>query len=366
MKVFLLTLCTLFGFFTFGQNCDAPQNLSVQDSLTTLDYDWKKLRFHSVSGAEEYRVRFMKITASSWEYRFMNMDTVRAFGFELNETYVWGARAWCDTTNSIASAWSVQDTFSTNTFVPAPFSPSFSIDLSHYVCDSLSDLQFTIAQDPNEADIASSAVFSSSGSFPISSLSVGQTIGYADVMAGGGFYEYDYTLLVDQIISSNVAIIAMQNDSTAVIDASFTIENDNGGIKILNTFPADGNNYTSGNYSIVFFENLFLNPAPSTLEFYTSIQSELGDNDTQSIDYMIDCLTSNREEIQPTFIYPNPATDHLNFDKSGSVILWNANGQKVLQKAVANYLNVSNLERGLYFMHYQSNGEVFKSTLLLR
>jgi hypothetical protein len=81
---------------------------------------------------------------------------------------------------------------------------------------------------------------------------------------------------------------------------------------------------------------------------------------------MIDCLTSNREEIQPTFIYPNPATDHLNFDKSGSLILWNANGQKVLQKAVANYLNVSNLERGLYFMHYQSNGEVFKTTLLLR
>ena len=39
-------------------------------------------------------------------------------------------------------------------------------------------------------------------------------------MAGGGFYEYDYTLLVDQIISNNVAIIAMQNDSTGVIDAS--------------------------------------------------------------------------------------------------------------------------------------------------
>ena len=58
------------------------------------------------------------------------------------------------------------------------------------------------------------------------------------------------------------------------------------------------------------FENLFLNPAPSTLEFYTSIQSELGDNDTQNIDYTIDCLTSNIDEIQAAFIYPNPATNH--------------------------------------------------------
>lgn len=349
-----------------GQACDSLHQLNVQDSLTTLDYDWKKLQFSSNPSAEEYRVRFKKIGASSWEYRYMNLDTSRAFGFELNETYVWGARAWCDIASNLASSWSVQDTFSTNSFVPAPFSPSFSIDLSHYVCDSLSNLQFTIAQDPNEADIASSAVFSSSGSFSISALSVGQTIGYADVMAGGGFYEYDYTLLVDQIISNDVAIIAMQNDSTAVIDASFTIENDNGGIKILNTFPADGNNYTSGNYSVVFFENLFLNPAPSNLEFYTSIQSELGDNDTQSIDYMIDCLTSNIDEIQATFIYPNPATDFLKFDQSGSVILWNSRGQKVLQKTVADYLNVSSLKRGLYFMHYQSNGELYKSALLLR
>ena len=120
-------------FSLFGQNCDAPQNLSVQDSLTTLDYDWKKLRFHSVSGAEEYRVRFMKITASSWEYRFMNMDTVRAFGFELNETYVWGARAWCDTSNSIASTWSVQDTLAPTLLCQLLFLPLSPL-IFHTMC----------------------------------------------------------------------------------------------------------------------------------------------------------------------------------------------------------------------------------------
>ena len=43
----------------------------------------------------------------------------------------------------------------------------------------------------------------------------------------------------------------------------------------------------------------------------------------------------------------------INFDKSGSLILWNSNGQKVLQKAVINQLNVSNLDEA--FILYITN-----------
>ena len=261
MKNFIWFIGLICCLNSFGQNCDAPLNPEVLDSLTTQNYDWKKLQFQSVMGSEEYRLRFKKITASSWEYRMMNMDTSKAFGFVLNETYIWNAKAWCDTVNNTASSWSVQDTFTTNSFIPIAFSPYFDISLSHLVCDSLADLVFTVAQDPNEPDLASSAVFSNSGSFAINTLNLGDVVGESDVMAGGGFYEFEYTLIVDQIISVNEAVIAMNNDSTGVIDGSFTIQNDNGGIKIINTIPADGNFYTSGILRTIFY-NLFLNPDP--------------------------------------------------------------------------------------------------------
>ena len=365
MKNFILFFGFVYCLNSFGQNCDAPQNPEVLDSLTTQNYDWKKLQFQSVIGSEEYRLRFKKITATTWEYRMMNMDTSKAFGFDLNETYVWNAKAWCDTVNNTASSWSVQDTFTTNSFVPIAFSPYFDISLSHLVCDSLADLVFTVAQDPNEPDLASSAVFSNSGSFAINTLNLGDVVGESDVMAGGGFYEFEYTLIVDQIISVNEAVIAMNNDSTGVIDGSFTIQNDNGGIKIINTIPADGNFYTSGNSSEVLFYNLFLNPGPGALDFYTSIESELSDNDTQNINYTISCINVV-EEWQNLICYPNPTTEILNFFNSGDLLLFNARGQLILQTKVQNYLDVSMLERGLYFVLLQTETSLFKTKLMLR
>ncbi len=365
MKNLIWLIGFVFCLTSFGQNCDAPLHLNVLDSLTTQNYDWKKLQFQSVTGSEEYRLRFKKITATSWEYRMMHMDTSKAFGFDLNETYIWNAKAWCDTANNTTSTWSVQDTFTTNSFVPIAFSPSFDISLSHLVCDSLADLLFTIAQDPNEPDIATSAVFSSAGSFAINTLNVGDIVGEADVMAGGGFYEFDYTLIVDQIISADEAVIAMNNDNTGVIDGSFSIENDNGGIKIVNTIPADGNFYTTGNSSEVLFYNLFLNPGPGVLDFYTSIQSEISDNDTHSIDYIISCI-DEVEEWQNLVCYPNPTSETLNFYNSGDLMLFNTRGQLILQTKAQYYLDVSMLERGLYFVLLKTETSLFKTKLLLR
>lgn len=366
MKSFICLIGLVFCLNSFGQNCDAPLSIDVSDSLTTQNYDWKALFFHSVVGSEEYRVRFKKIGAANWEYRYMNIDTSRTFGFDLNETYIWNAKAWCDTTNNTASAWSVQDTFTTNSFVPITFSPIFDISLSHLICDSLTDLVFTITQDPNEPDIATSAVFSSVGSFAINTLNVGDVVGEADVMAGGGFYEFDYTLIVDQIISVDEAIIAMNNDSTGVIDGSFIIENDNGGIKIVNTIPSDGNFYTSGNSSEVLFYNLFLNPDPGNLDFYTSIQSELSDNDTHSIEYIISCIDGLKEWSLLRF-HPNPTENIVHLQTSGEVTLHNTAGQIVIQKQVDRTIDVSSLERGIYFIFLQTESQQFyRAKLLIR
>lgn len=365
MKILTWLIGLFFCLNSFGQNCDAPLNPDISDSLTTQNYDWKKLQFQSVIGSEEYRLRFKKIAATSWDYRMMNMDTSKVFGFDLNETYIWNAKAWCDTANNTASSWSIQDTFTTNSFVPIAFSPTFDISLSHLECDSLADLIFTIAQDPNEPDIATSAVFSSVGSFAINTLNVGDVVGEAYVMAGGGFYEFNYTLIVDQIIFSDEAVIAMNNDSTGVIDGSFTIENDNGGIKIVNTIPTDGNFYTTGNSSEVLFYNLFLNPGPGNLDFYTSIQSELSDNDTHSIDYLISCV-DEVEDLQRLICYPNPTSEVLYFDESGTLMLFNAKGQMLLQTEAHHYLDVSPFERGLYLLLLQTKTNLLKAKLVLR
>ena len=80
MKNLICFIGLVFCLNSFGQNCDAPLNLNVLDSLTTQNYDWKKLQFQSVIGSEEYRLRFKKIPATSWEYRMMHMDTSKVFG----------------------------------------------------------------------------------------------------------------------------------------------------------------------------------------------------------------------------------------------------------------------------------------------
>lgn len=365
MKNFMWITGLVFCLNSFGQNCDAPLHPSVLDSLTTQNYDWKKLQFQSVSGSEEYRLRFKKIAATSWEYRMMHMDTSKAFGFDLNETYIWNAKAWCDTSNNVTSSWSTQDTFTTNSFIPISFSPIFEISISHLVCDSIADLMFTLAQDPNEPDIATSAIFSSAGSFTINTLNDGDIVGEADVMAGGGFYEFDYTLIVDQIISPDEAVIAMYNDSTGVIDGSFSIKNDNGGIKIVNNIPDDGNFYTSGNSSQVIFYNLFLNPGPGNLDFYTSIQSELFDNETHTIDYLISCF-NEVDSWQTLICYPNPSSEILFFEESGTLTLFNSKGQMLLKTNANNFLDVRDYKRGLYYVHLRTKKNLFKAKLVLR
>ena len=59
----------------------------------------------------------------------------------------------------------------------------------------------------------------------------------------------------------------------------FTIENDNGGIRIqVPGSPNDGNNYTSGYVSELYFTELFVTPQNvGPLSFVTDIISELND-----------------------------------------------------------------------------------------
>ena len=161
-----------------------------------------------------------------------------------------------------------------------PFSPNVVVTLSNTDCDSLTDLTVSVSQDPNEPDISTSLFISDGGSFAISMMSVGDTIGSAVMSANGGTINFTTVLIVSSILSNNQAIIQSQDINTGLVLGSFTISNTSPGVSILAQSVPDNNNVTSGNSSIVTFSNVFLNPVELLTSFSTTINSELGDVDT--------------------------------------------------------------------------------------
>ena len=126
---------------------------------------------------------------------------------------------------------------------------------------------------------------SNAGYFDIQSLNVGDTIGTADLIALGGNINVNTMLVVSTIISSNQVISPCSWSSGCL--GSFTITNIvGGGVEMISQSVPDGNNFTLGNSSTITFENLFVNPC-TNLVFTTTINSELGDTDIQTISYNI-------------------------------------------------------------------------------
>ena len=182
--------------------------------------------------------------------------------------------------------------------VPAfDFSPTVSVSLSNTYCDSLSDLTIMVSQDSGEVDMSSSLFQSNVGSFDIASLNNGDTIGTANLFAGGGTITLNTYIMVSQVVNSSQAIITAC-DSLQGCLGTFTISNTSGGgVSIFANAIFDGNNYTSGNMSSITFENLFINPC-GILTFTTSINSELGQTDVQSFDFTLSVLSSNNNFLE--------------------------------------------------------------------
>tara|TARA_B100000963_G_scaffold113286_2_gene98640 strand:- start:26842 stop:28908 length:2067 start_codon:yes stop_codon:yes gene_type:complete len=177
------------------------------------------------------------------------------------------------------------------------FSPTVSVSLSNTYCDSLSDLTIMVSQDSGEVDMSSSLFQSNVGSFDIASLNNGDTIGTANLFAGGGTITLNTYIMVSQVVNSSQAIITAC-DSLQGCLGTFTISNTSGGgVSIFANAIFDGNNYTSGNMSSITFENLFINPC-GILTFTTSINSELGQTDVQSFDFTLSVLSSNNNFLQ--------------------------------------------------------------------
>lgn len=376
MRLFTTLFIFLLAFNTQAQCTDpvAPNSVWTTDVYATEAYCWVTCHWSAVDDAYRYLIRRRAIGETEWTYvggvDFIT-ETNRAIGFlEFNTTYEWSVRAHCTQDNEPYSEWSVADTVSTGSFIPAPFTPELNISLADSSCSIKTDLIFEIAQGLNEPDMASTAIFSDGGSFDIESLSLLQELGYAEMVVGGGFATYTYTLFVAQVVSDDEAVISMQNNATWMIDGSFIIQNENGGIKIIQQIPnEDGNSYTTGNESIIVLENLFLNPTESmVVDFSSMIVSELDDDEAIAHDFNFECHTSVEEWSQGT-VYPNPTTGLLHFEIVGqkNLVLRNLRGQIVYEGFTnAQQLNLSYLAKGMYFLEVTNNQAIYRDKLILR
>jgi len=232
-------------------------------------------------------------------------------------TYEWQIKTFCDTSNQPNSGWSVSDTFTTIAFVAAPFNPIITTTIYNNICNAKTSLTLNASQTQNEPDIGTSTITSDGGYFDIQSVATGDSVGYAIMNTST---QTILTILrVGWIPGQNYATINSY-DSLGALIGFFSIENVNGGIKVSSTSPNDGNNYTSGFTSEIYFANLFVNPnIDGPLHFYADIQSELGDqfNDTNTI--MITCTNSIAEEmLQETNNYEI-------YDLLGRPTCWKAN-----------------------------------------
>ena len=157
---------------------------------------------------------------------------------------------------------------------------------------------------------------------------------------------------------------------------SFTITNIvGGGVEMISQSVPDGNNYTLGNSSTITFENLFVNPC-TNLVFTTTINSELGDTDIQTILYSI---TSIIEKItQDLLVFPNPnfGIFTLEFNNLNSenieISIYNSINSLIFVERLSNIytenskiFDISNYSKGVYIIRIATDDyDIYKKIIL--
>tara|TARA_B100000989_G_C19368786_1_gene396453 strand:- start:24 stop:746 length:723 start_codon:yes stop_codon:yes gene_type:complete len=203
--------------------------------------------------------------------------------------------SYYDTTNLLGSLWSPIDTFTTAQFIPATFFPVISTSISSSLCGEKVNLFVSISQSANQPDIERSIVTTNEGEFDIGGLSIGDTVGYADLFLSN--LSTTATLKAGVVFGQNYAFINAE-DSLGNLIGFFSIENEATGVKITSTSPPDGNNYTSGLTTDITFNEIFINPNLNTnLIISTSIESELQDQFVTSDTIQINCPSSALEKF---------------------------------------------------------------------
>ncbi len=275
MKITLTTfmLCLIAGYS--HSQCINADNLNT-NSVTHLN---ALANWSPAPNADHYIIHYRELGAINWSNLAnigANDSTRNIPGLDPSTSYEWQIKTYCDTSNQPNSGWSYSDTFTTIAFVAAPFNPIITKTLGTLECDVKTNLYINISQAANEPDIGTGTIVSDGGYFDISSINSGDSVGYTTMTTA----TQNITALLEAgiILGQNYAIINSY-DSTGSLIGFFTIENDNSGIRIqVPGSPNDGNNYTSGYVSELYFTELFVTPQNAgPLSFVTDIISELND-----------------------------------------------------------------------------------------
>ena len=296
MRAIPVILNLLFIINNCFAQCPTPTGLFT----TNITFNSALANWSPVNGVDHYKIHYRIFGTSNWGNlgNIGMSDSTRNLPLlQPGTTYEWEIMAFCDSTNQQGSSWSIGDTFSTPTFVASSFAPILTNTLSSTQCNTSSELVITLSQTPNEPDIGESTIISSEGYFDLSTLSMGDSVGFAILNTSS--QTINSTLKVGFIFNNSAIINSL--DSTGSLNGFFTIENENPGVKVSTTSPNDGNNYTSGFSSEVSFTNIFITPNyDGPLYFYAEINSELTDSVYQIIDsttIMISCPTNQISEL---------------------------------------------------------------------
>ena len=294
LTILLFCLTSSFGYSQcFNTDSLSTNNITHSNALA----NWNPAPI-----ADHYIIHYKVLGTMNWSNlaNITGNDSTRNIpGLDPSTTYEWQIKTYCDTSNQPNSGWSYSDTFTTTAFVATPFNPIITKTLGSLECNIQTELYLTITQAANEPDIGTGTIISDSGYFNISSINSGDSVGYTTMTTAT--QSITAILKAGIILGQNYAIINSY-DSTGSLIGFFTIENDNGGSKIeVLGSPNDGNNYTSGYVSEIYFTDLFVTPQNAgPLHFFTDINSELNDQIYTTDTVQIWCNTTGIiESVNP-------------------------------------------------------------------
>ena len=282
------------SFFTENITLTYPTNIYANN----ITFYNAQANWNGAANTDRFKIRYRISGTTSWNYLSNIAGFVSSTQLpQLNQLtlYEWSIMSYYDTTNLLGSLWSPIDTFTTAQFIPAPFFPVISTSISSSLCGEKVDLFVSISQSANQPDIDRSIVTTNEGEFDIGGLSIGDTVGYADIFLSN--LSTTATLKAGVVFGQNYAFINAV-DSLGDLIGFFSIENEASGVKITSTSPPDNNNYTSGLTTDITFNEIFINPNLNTnLIISTSIESELQDQLVTTDTIQINCPSSALEKF---------------------------------------------------------------------
>ena len=281
------------SFITTTNVCQTPNPLTT----SAITHNSAQANWDTLGTADRYKIHYRIINTNSWLNLNLVSGTIGNTNIPVlqqNTTYEWQIMAYHDSTLNMGSLWSISEVFTTGTFVYEQFDPIVTSSLQSNLCNSPTEFEIIITQLQNEPDIGTSTITTDGGYFDIGSISVGDSVGYANFLSLN--QNIESTLTAGLIVGPNYAIINSYDTSNSLI-GFFAIENTTSGVRVSTTSPNDGNNYTSGYTSNINFTNLFVNPnINGDLNILTELNSESGELVSINETIFINC-TSNIYEI---------------------------------------------------------------------